>query len=114
MSFFTLLFMICISAVLGWFFYDKMVVPRLRINATKKTDLILSDARVLSKTTEVRPYGRGSVSVPYIVFELPDGTRKDFRVESSVYNIVLEGEKGKLAYRELNNVRVFVSFQPVR
>lgn len=95
-------------------FYRKIILPERCIKNAKQTSKINTQAVVISKTMKIRPAGYASKSDMYLVFELPDGTRKDFRVDTSAYNTILEGEEGILTYHEKNDTRVFVSFQRTR
>lgn len=94
--------------------YLKSILPRRKIEDAKRTPEIRAQATLVAKSMEVRPYLKGSTSVPFLVFELANGTRKDFRVDSTVYNTIMEGEEGTLTYHELNDARAFVSFQRER
>ena len=47
----------------------------------------------------------------YITFELPDGSRKVFKVSTPQYYTILEAERGLLTYKEQGKHTYFVDFQ---
>lgn len=91
-----------------------MILPNLRRKIAGTAAVIRSNAILVSKTKEIGFRSYSSPTISYLVFEFPDGTRKDFEVDSSTYNTILKGEEGILTYKELNDTRVFVSFQTLR
>lgn len=54
-------------------------------------------------------YSTGTVF--YAAFELPDGDRKNFQVDSDTYAIFEKGDTGTLTYKEGGGYRFFVSFK---
>lgn len=102
--------MIAAVVFLFWFVYNRFVLPRKRLEAAMKTPAQQTQAVLINKTQKIRKAGHGSTSDLYLVFELPDGVRKDFRVDTSVYNTVMEGEEGVITYYELNDTRVLAYF----
>jgi len=75
---------------------------------------IKESVKVISKTNEVsRAYGSNEEvkTTHYISFQFPDGSRKNFEVDVSTYNIILENDFGILKYKEMDNTLYFVDFQ---
>ena len=99
-------------------FYNKVYKPKIfpnrqRVKASK-TPVIQSSAKLVAKTKELSYRRFDTPTSLFLVFEFPNGERKDFLVNSSTYNTILEGDEGTLTYHELGDTRVFVSFQPKR
>ena len=89
--------------------------------AEKNAPLITVQARVFAKTTKTSggdtyQIGDGQFSSDsittkhYISFEF-DKRRENFEVDVTVYNTVLENDKGVLEYKDIQGVLKFISFQ---
>jgi uncharacterized membrane protein len=70
-----------------------------------------SQAKVISKASQVlgNPYSTGTQY--YISFEFQDETRKNFNVIVTQYNTIIEGDIGVLIYRQCETTSFFVDFQ---
>lgn len=71
---------------------------------------INSMATVFSKALRTVKAGYGSRSIPYVAFEFPDGSRKDFECDMSIYLTLKEGDSGNLTYKEKDGFRIFINF----
>lgn len=67
-------------------------------------------ARVISKATNVT--GGSIVRTSFLVSFEFDNQRKNFEVESSIYNTLLENETGVLKYKIMAGKPTFVEFAP--
>ena len=105
------IFCICVLVLLVIYLFRREILPFQRINAAKKSPEIRTHAVLINKTQKIIKVGYGSSSDLYLVFEFPDGTRKDFLVDNSTYNTLMKGEEGILTYHELGSTRALVSFQ---
>ena len=77
--------------------------------ALQKLPELVSSARLVSKGTEIR--GRHTITIYYLTFELPDNSRKTFKVSSDIYNSVLKNETGVLTYKEQDKLIQFLDFK---
>ena len=76
--------------------------------AFKTAKEITESGKVISKTSGLESSG----STEYFVsFELPDGNRKNFKVEVDIFNTITENQVGKLTYRENGTRLFFVNFE---
>lgn len=92
-----------------WVIYNDTFASRWHRYTAEKSKIILSNVRVISKSMEVN----NAKAAQIIIFEFPDGVLKDFSVDSDISNKIFVDEEGKLAYKELNGTRIFVSFQSI-
>ena len=92
--------------------YKREMDRRFRLRRILQTPDIQNPAKLIAKaigTAHNRP-GFGSHAVGHLAFEFPNGVRKDFTVELSIYNILQEGEQGILTYKEQGDYRIFINF----
>jgi len=75
----------------------------------QKLPELVSSAKLVSKGTEIR--GRHTITIYYLTFELPDNSRKTFKVSSDMYNSVLKNETGVLTYKEQDKLIQFLDFK---
>jgi len=83
--------------------------PIYRDRKLQKLPELVSSAKLVSKGTEIR--GRHTITIYYLTFELPDNSRKTFKVSSDIYNSVLKNETGVLAYKEQDKLIQFLDFK---
>ena len=69
-------------------------------------------AKVISKASKTDGSGAYVGSTFYVGFEISNGTRKNFKLNIRQYNSVMEGETGKLTYKEYKDALSFVDFKP--
>lgn len=74
----------------------------------KKAATYTTSATAFSKATNNNQSG----SSYFIAFVLPDGTRKNMKVDVNQYNTIGEKEEGTLTYQENGKHCWFVSFTP--
>lgn len=74
----------------------------------KKAKTYTTSATAFSKATNNNQSG----SSYFIAFVLPDGTRKNMKVDVNQYNTIGEKEEGTLTYQENGKHCWFVSFTP--
>jgi len=83
--------------------------PIYRDRKLQKLPELVSSAKLVSKGTEIR--GRHTITIYYLTFELPDNSRKTFKVSSDTYNSVLKNETGVLTYKEQDKLIQFLDFK---
>ena len=83
--------------------------PIYRDRKLQKLPELVSSAKLVSKGTEIR--GRHTITIYYLTFELPDNSRKTFKVSSDMYNSVLKNETGILTYKEQDKLIQFLDFK---
>jgi len=83
--------------------------PIYRDRKLQKLPELVSSAKLVSKGTEIR--GRHTITIYYLTFELPDNSRKTFKVSSDIYNSVLKNETGALTYKEQDKLIQFLDFK---
>ena len=72
---------------------------------------IETPATLINKTQKTVGDHYSTGTVFYVAFELPDGDRKNFKVDSDTYATVEKGDTGMLTYKEGGKYRFFVRFK---
>ena len=81
-----------------------------------RSSIVKTNATVVSRASEFRRSsgrtgGRPLGGTHFLSFEFPDGTRKNFKVDVTQFNTIIENETGILTYRECGDWLRFVDFQ---
>lgn len=105
-------------ALLFYFLLLPMIRSKKEINnkrqETMGTPDIYSRVTVFSRTLRNIKAGLDTRTIPFISFEMEDGTRKDFECDMSLYSNTREGDTGFLTYKEKNGFRIIIAFQRQR
>lgn len=98
--FFLFLFIVVLCTFAGQIIKEKL---------QKTLPIITDNAKVISKHNKIT--GRNTHTHFYVAFELESGERKQFEITNEQYSFLVEGEMGKLYYKEGKGFAFFEKFE---
>ena len=91
---------------------------RLRSQPIQNEQVIVAGKEIIKQRPPTRRGYKKGATIPYYVvtFKLSDGSMKELRVDSAVFNDLQENDTGKLSFQEQKNAthfnhRRFISFE---